>query len=580
MNLWGLPGWLFWGAGAFALVSAFLLHFLRVRSRPVTVPTILFWREAVKEQSPRVLFRRLSRWGSLLLVLLVLSFLLFSAGEPGPSGENAEFRVYLLDPAALELPAAGKAAADLLGESLPRGRGRTRCALLLASLPPRALSSFRDPSRAGLAALEEAGRGGLPGLRDWGAGLRAARALLEGRKRASLYVLAVDPAGLPDSGTLPGGIPLHVLTLPAPLWDDGVQAALPVRSPLGGWDVLVRARRHGRGGPVRSLTVRAASGAEETRLLDDRDGLALVALRGLPPGDRVTARLSGKDPYGANDRLTLAVPKDAEIRVYAPGAGPVLRAALAAVDGVRVVGDPASARVAVLRKPADKEKVSSLPALLLGQAAGTNPSAPGGPWRTVSFHPLVSGLSFAGVRSSSLPGGGDFPAPLVRNPSGTAVGFSPGSPPRILVAADPEDEKNGLWESPDFPRFLQRALRALSGIPFAEDGLPPGGWGAVRRGLDGGALEIRIPGFSPAGVPLEAGRGEFPFLPGGGITLGGLPGPALEGGGPPLAGSLSKAGEEAEKPSSGGPPPAFWLGLLGLFFLTLEWWAFNRGRVA
>ena len=580
MNLWGLPGWLFWSAGAFALVSAFLLHFLRVRSRPVTVPTLLFWREAVKEQSPRVLFRRLSRWGSLLLALLVLFFLLFSAGEPGPSGRNAEYRVYLLDPAVLDLPAAKKEAASILGESLPRGRGRTRCALLLASLPARALSSFQDPSRTALAALEEVRRAGVPGVRDWEAGLRAARALLEGRKRASLYVLAVDSAGLPASRTLPGGITLHLVPLPAPLWDDGVQAAMPVRSPLGGWDVLVRARRRGRGGPVRSLTVRASSGAEKTVLLDDRDGLAEAALRGLPPGDRVTARLSGKDPYGANDTLTLEIPKNPEIRVYAPGAGPVLQAALAAVEGVRITGDPSSAQVAVLRKPGAGRKVSSLPALLWGAAAAERPSGGPGPWRAISVHPLVEGLTFTGVRSSALPPGTGPLIPLVRNESGVTAGIFTARPPRILAAADPEDKSNDLWENPDFPRFLARALRALSGIPFAGDGLPAGGWGAVRKGLDGGVLEFRAQGFPPTGIPLARGRGEFPFLPGGRLTLGGLAGPALTGGGPPLSGSLSRAGERPGKPSRGGPSPAFWLGLLGLFFLPLEWWAFNRGRAA
>ncbi len=579
MNLWGLPSWLFWTAGASALVSALLLHFLRVRSRPVTVPTILFWREALKEQAPRVLFRRLSRWGSLFLVLAVLLFLLLSAGEPGPSGENAEYRVYLLDPAVASLPDAREEAAALLEKSLP-GRGRARCALLEATLPPRTLASLGDPPQALPAALAGLERAPLPAWRDWRRGLEAARALLAGRKKASILVLAVDPRGLPAGKTLPGGISLKILHLPAPLWDDGIQAALPVRAAGGEWDVLLVASRRGKGGPVRSFTVRTSSGREVTKLLDDRNGPARVLLRGLPSGDRVKAFLSGKDAFQGNDRLSLEVPREEGLSVYAPGAGPVLGAALGAVEGLRLVKDPSSADVAVLRKAGAASRLSSLPALLLGAAAGVDPRGQAAAWRTASLHPLVKGLSFAGVKSPCLSGRTSSLLPLVRNRDGVVAGIAPAAPGRILLAADPEDKANGLWENPDFPRFFRRALRALSGLPFPEDGLSPGSWGSLRKGWDGGALEFREDGFHPAGLPLREGLGEFPFFARGKTFLGGLPGPALSGGGPPLAGLLRKPGAGPESPPGGGLPPAFWLGLLGLFFLTLEWWAFNRGRAA
>ena len=563
-----------------ALVSAFLLHFLRVRSRPVTVPTILFWREAVKERSPRVLFRRLSRLGSLILVLLVLLSLLFSAGEPGASGKDAPCRIYLLDPAVQVLPGAKEEALSILERTLPSERGRIRCALLLAGSPCRALSSPADPPLAALGALEELPpwKGDVP-RRNWREGIRTALSLLRGRKKGSVLVLAVDPSGLPREKTLPGGIPLEVLLLPAPLWDDGVEAAMPVRLEDGKWSLLVRARRKGKGGPVRSLTVRNSSGKEEVKLLDDKAPRAEILLSGLPPGGRVEAFLSGKDPFPPNDRLVLAIPPGKTFGVYAPSAGRALRAALAALDGVEVAEDPSSAAVAVLRDSKDLDRVRGLPSLLFGLAAGADPGGARSQWRPASFHPLVRGLSFSGVSSSALPGPKGL-VPLVRNSEGTVVGILPGSPTRILVAADPEAPGGRLSESPDFPRFFGRALRSLSGLVFPEDGVPRSGWGRVVSGLDGGSLPLKIPRFPEIRVPLREGAGEWPSAGGGPVKLGGEALPVPSGGGPALAGDLERPAGEAGGPGRGGLPPAFLLGLLGLFFLTLEWWAFNRGRAA
>ena len=70
-------------AGIAALAGVlYALQRLRVRHRPVTVVTTLFWKEAVEETRARVLVHRFRHFWAYLLLLTIVSLLWIAIAAP------------------------------------------------------------------------------------------------------------------------------------------------------------------------------------------------------------------------------------------------------------------------------------------------------------------------------------------------------------------------------------------------------------------------------------------------------------------------------------------------------------------
>jgi len=66
-----------WAFGFLAVIPAIVaLYLLKIRRRPATVSTLLFWRRVLEENRRRALFQRLRNFLSLLLFLLIFLLIL------------------------------------------------------------------------------------------------------------------------------------------------------------------------------------------------------------------------------------------------------------------------------------------------------------------------------------------------------------------------------------------------------------------------------------------------------------------------------------------------------------------------
>src|SRR3954470_15221559 len=75
-----LHPWAF-GFGAIAPVIV-ALYLLKVRRRPVSVSTLMFWQRVLQENQRRAFFQKLRQWLSLLLHLLIFALILLALARP------------------------------------------------------------------------------------------------------------------------------------------------------------------------------------------------------------------------------------------------------------------------------------------------------------------------------------------------------------------------------------------------------------------------------------------------------------------------------------------------------------------
>jgi hypothetical protein len=325
-----------------------------------------------------------------------------------------------------------------------------------------------------------------------------------------------------------------------------------------------------------------------TRGVFDETGQARAVLKGYAPGTRIVARLSDEDEVRTNDALFLEVPERPGIRVYAPDAGRVLRAALAALERVELVSNPAEAAVAVARTPEGAGDAGSLPVLRFYRFPGSRNGSEksGSPLRVASDHPLVEGLTFQGVRAAAATdlGRRDGEIVLCMAGEGVVAKIVPGESLRVLVGMDPEQRESGLAEHLDFPRFFSRTISALAGEPGLDGGTRRGGWSRVTAGLEADALTIQGPGGREIQVPLLGGKGEWMPPASGSYSVASRADTLVPGGGAPLARppGASEELEEVEQDveGMGGLPFYFILAGTALVLLLIEWWALHRGKVA
>ena len=91
-------GWLAAIAGGLTVTA----YILKMRRRRFEVPFSTLWHRVLREKEATSLWKRLKRWLSLLLALLVLGLVLFAALEPelGEADDDAQNLVILLDASA------------------------------------------------------------------------------------------------------------------------------------------------------------------------------------------------------------------------------------------------------------------------------------------------------------------------------------------------------------------------------------------------------------------------------------------------------------------------------------------------
>lgn len=153
-----------WWLGLLALpIIAFYL--LKTRQRRRNVSTLLFWEILKPKMENSPLWRKLRRWLSLLLQLLILLLLLAALARPAFEWEKKAPRrvVAVLDPSAsmqanTPAPDRWQNAVAGLRSTIARMRVQDEMALLTAGDPPQILSGWTSGKRALRSALDQAVR--------------------------------------------------------------------------------------------------------------------------------------------------------------------------------------------------------------------------------------------------------------------------------------------------------------------------------------------------------------------------------------------------------------------------------------
>lgn len=109
-------------AGAAALTA---LYLLKLERRRLVVPYVRLWARVLGEQRTQALWRRLRRWVSLLVQLVLLGLLLVALGEPEPARSAAGRTIALVIDASASMQATDVAPLGL-GSRLDRARQAAR----------------------------------------------------------------------------------------------------------------------------------------------------------------------------------------------------------------------------------------------------------------------------------------------------------------------------------------------------------------------------------------------------------------------------------------------------------------------
>jgi hypothetical protein len=204
-----LQPWAAWFAAGVPVIV--LLYFLRLKRRPVTVSTLMFWQRALQESSRRAFFQRLRNLLSLLLHLLIFLLLVGALARPVLDRfvREGSSTVLVLDirarMQAVE-PDGGtrfESALQLAKDYARQAGGRREFALVTLDAKPSVAVPFTGDERPLLKALDEVLVTDAAG--ELSPALDLANSLLAARKGTKRIVLLTDRAAA--SGK-PGAIPL------------------------------------------------------------------------------------------------------------------------------------------------------------------------------------------------------------------------------------------------------------------------------------------------------------------------------------------------------------------------------------
>ncbi len=458
-----------WGLLALLAIPAILaIHLFRRRFRSHPVSAIWLWGGAdphpAAGRQRQSIRNRASLWLELLAVLALTWYL------SDPHLTDREHRRHLvvvcdtrwrLQTAPGEAPSALVRLREALDAQLARLERDDRVSLILTGTPPTVLAGPAAPPSDARAALDD-WQARAP-RHDPAPAFTLAARLLAGSGGAGRVLWASDAP--PTQTDLDVALLLRGQAVPT----DGFAAArwLPA---AGERPERLALRVFAAGGQPRQreLELRDANGAvlSRARIALDPAAPDLVVLP-IPPGDhlQLEAVLLGDDPLALDDRVVLLPPVRADIRVHVAlpeSASDPLRRAVAAASGAELVGDPATADLAVVAGAAEP---AASDAVVWRFAPGDGAPVVG-PFLRRGGHPLLRDLDFTGCIWQ-----GGVPAHAVAASDSLLLAGE-----QVLLSQRPRGfalhcdlEHSGLVRHPVWPALVDNALRlARSRLPGPE----------------------------------------------------------------------------------------------------------------
>ncbi|MCA9320204.1 MAG: VWA domain-containing protein [Planctomycetes bacterium] len=534
----------------------FLLQRLRIRYREVTVPTLLFWQQAIEETRARVFVRRFRHpWAYLLILALGSLLILALSGPELPTTGREGQRVLLLDGSAAMARGDRFAQSSAAVLRAAKDHGAESLQVVFCGASPQPLLGVGED----LVVLERR----LETLRPEPVGCTLSAVVEEiVRTRTPdqpldivVFGAAEVPADfmsmLPEDTRVTRGDPPVVDDERVLLSDLGHAAAQS--GERGRIDLLVGWR--GRL-PITSAKIRV--GDRELTSTDferiDDDGDTRVLVRDLPADGSVVqvAAFSG-DGVPDDERGTLRLPAARPMRLRVDAILPEpIEALLAAAGNFDLVREGDADLVLGRTSGADFEI-----------AADLEPQAPiqvitdGSPGEALA---LFDGIGLDEVfRRDADRGAG---------PSSAELTVTPGPQRRVIVAESLLTPEWNFAQTESFPLFMARALRWLADAQNPPErcatGEPLGRPGEVFRAPTGWELD----GVGLAGIPTVSGA--YRRADGSTLEVSSLAGPSR--GAADLAPSRTLD-------SSRRLDLVTLCGLLALALLFVEWTLHRRGRI-
>jgi hypothetical protein len=564
--------WQWVAAGVAGLAAVlYLLQRLRVRHRPVVVPTTLFWNTIAQEAPARSLVERFRHpWAyALLLLICVLLWLAFAQPVPSRDGD-ATMHVAVLDGSAV------MTADTRFDDAVARLRSHVR------ALPPARRhvlwcgAEVRTLLRAGEHELLLEKR--LAALRPERAPSQVEsllRALAqEARPERPLEVTVISDVAFEAHADVDGASMRVVRSAGASSAlsaNHGVVALGMADAASGEWgyvDVYVEVSSNGTAAAPPALHVDIDGvpvPAERLQALALRNGSGWLLTRVPAAGGLLSARVPGGDAIPADDIAQLRLPHRAPIRVQLSPSLESLRFVLAADDAVELV--QGGGEVAIRRD--GEEFGPGLPALVFGPRDEHAAFTITHPEALDSREVLQEAVIAIGLR--------DVDATAIASTAAQPVEVAvvSGSQWRIELWEDLLSAEFNFTDSRPFPLFIANAVRWLARTP----GLVPSvaaGRPFVRESPDNAAAPLTSSGrrYDPLGDAIIPARaGAF----------------ALDGAAQPhLVSLLDRATTwtSARAATAGGAAApagishaAAWILLIVLVLLAVEWRLLQRGRI-
>jgi hypothetical protein len=346
VTLAGAPLGLVGGSFAVGAAALVLLYLLKLRRRRVEVPFADLWRRVVRDTESVALWRRLRRWISLALQLLLLALVLGAIGDPRlGAADSGRWLVLVLDASASmqSLDGAGAPARTRFDEAreaarrLVRGLGGRDSAMLVAlDARPTPLTGFaaagdeRELERA----LDALAPSDAPGDLERALGLAADA--LRGRPRPTVILIgdgAWDAAALSRAAAAAPGVDLRFVPVGRSGDNVGITAfaVRRYRANSAAYEVLVEVQsfraqpsslrlellQDGEVVEVERLTL--AAGQRIGRLYPNLAGAGTrLEARLAPDGDDPRARL---DVLPLDDRAFALLPPKKKLKVLLVSSG-------------------------------------------------------------------------------------------------------------------------------------------------------------------------------------------------------------------------------------------------------------------
>lgn len=557
-------------AGIAALAGVlYLLQRLRVRHKPITVVTTMFWREAVEETRARVMVHRFRHLWAYLFVLAIASLLWIAIAEPRLGGEPERDVVVLFDGSAAmatgdRLTVSRDALAQFV-ESHPE----VAQVIVCGAEPTTVLRRGEDPllmeRRLATITADPCPPTYSRVVREY---------MRSGHDRPIDFVLfsdlAVDPAFakiLPEDVTLTrrsavGG------TTPK---NGGITAIGADAAASGSWnraDVFVEIRHTVAGRPRPSIEVTLDGAAYAVPgTFSSESGHSRFLFRDVPArGGTFTVTLTESDDNAMDDRASVVLPYRPLLRVaLTPSLQSILRPVLESDPGVVIaVGN---ADVSIHR--AGEAGVANVPALVLvGDDAQTDAffvSHTDGVEDEVALTRAFAELGLEHIDTQTL---AEESARPIR------LGVREGALRQVSIWESLLSPEFDFVASRSFPIFVARAVRFLGGvspiIPFAVPGEPLADTSA-RRFAEGAVTQDQAM-LDPIGarfVPSRAGLYHDDRARTLSVALSDLS----------TVAPRSTAAESAATTGSASWPAWSWLALVALGLIMIEWFAYRTGRM-